>query len=153
MMTNKRMKVFLLLGVMLLSLIISGCAPGESTEPSEIDNKEYPYTLEQLLSMQGCDMLDIQSIYIHRRPFDSVMTHYEETDDVKILINSLDQGYALITESEFNTLYDDANSGSLYLNFGDIEIRLYIMPSQNVAMECDGLYYISKDVVATHIIK
>ena len=81
------------------------------------------------------------------------MTHYEEADDVKILVNGLDQGYALITEGEFNTLYDYANSGSLYLNFDDNEIRLYIMPSQNVAMECNGSYYISKDVVATHIVK
>ena len=150
---HKRTKAFLLLWVMLLGLVISGCAPEQPTKPSDTANAAYPYTLSQLLSMWGYEISDIKSITIHRRPYDSVMTHYEETDAVKTLINSLDQGYALITKNEFNTLYDYANSGSLYLNFGGNEIRLYIMPDQTAVIEYDGSYYISEDVVTTHIIK
>ena len=153
MMKRKSLKLFLVLGVVLMSIFFSGCAHEQPTEPSDTVNAAYHYTLSQLLAMQGYEISDIKSVTIHRRPFDSVMTHYEEADDVKILVNGLDQGYALITEGEFNTLYDYANSGSLYLNFDDNEIRLYIMPSQNVAMECNGSYYISNDVVATHIVK
>ena len=148
---SKRINTFLLLAIILLSFVISGCTPQQQAEPSETANNAYPYTLEQLLSMQGINISDIQSASILRRTFDSTMVHYNESKELNILITSLNQGYALITKSDFDTLCNSTDCGLLFLDFGDKETSFYILPNHNVVMKYDESYYISEDIVNTFI--
>ena len=149
----KRICVFLLLGVLLFSIALSGCSQKEET--TEATDAAYPYTFNQLMNMCGSDVSDIQSISILRRPFDSVMDRYKKEREVQQLIHSLDQGYTQISESDFLSYIDTdpINLGSMFLDCGSKQISVYILPCQKTVIECEGLYYISEDTVVTLILK
>lgn len=59
MMANKRMKVFLLLGVMLLGLVISGCAPEQPTEPTETEPDLNTVAFHELVNMNNISKIFI----------------------------------------------------------------------------------------------
>lgn len=56
---NNRIKVFLLLGVMLVSIIISGCTPEQPTEPSKTEPGSNTVMFHELVNMD-----DISKIFI-----------------------------------------------------------------------------------------
>lgn len=144
MMNSKRIKALLLLGVMVLSLLISGCEPEQGVEPSETVNEEYPYTLEQLLSMRGCDISELRYIDYFMSWFSSKLYRYEEEPDLKAQIDEIDQRYALISESEFKELRDE-NISHMYAVFGDESVLFYFTQDHHAVMVCDASYYISED--------
>lgn len=92
MMTNKRMKVFLLLGVMLLSLVFSGCMPGQGIEPTETEPGENLGYVIDMSYIEDCDVAFItESLADASRPsirgeemvamFDEFFVGIKITDD------------------------------------------------------------------------
>lgn len=63
MMTNQRMKAFLLLGVMLLGLAICGCAPEQPTEPSETAPGLNTVAFHELVNTKNIESISITALY------------------------------------------------------------------------------------------
>lgn len=62
MMTGKRMKAFLLLGVMLLSLLISGCTPQPPTEQTETEPGLNTVLFHELVDIENVSELRVYAI-------------------------------------------------------------------------------------------
>ena len=143
MLQRKRMLVFLLLGVFLLSIAMSGCSREQEIKATV--NDAYPHTLEQLVSMQGCDISDVQCIDYCPRGFSSQSFQYEKENELAWWIDRLDQGYESITEDAFKTICDFKSLAYLYLNFEQETILFYITPDGYFVMEWNGSYYLSEN--------
>lgn len=63
MMTNQRMKAFLLLGVMLLGLAICGCAPEQPTEPSETAPGLNTVAFHERVNTKNIESISITALY------------------------------------------------------------------------------------------
>lgn len=89
MMTSKRIRVFLVLGVILLGIVISGCAPEQPTEPSDIEHCAF---ILDKIHIENCDMATfIESLHAAAHPriygekmeamFSELFNGVEFTDD------------------------------------------------------------------------
>lgn len=63
MMTSKWMKVILLLGVMLVSIIISSCTPEQGTEPYETEIGLSTVTFHELVNPENIESISIAALY------------------------------------------------------------------------------------------
>lgn len=132
-MTNKRTKAFLLLGVILLSIVVSGCAPEPGTKPTEMEyGADSVYVIDKSY-IDGCDIASItESLLAAAHPrirgeemealFDEFFVGIEVTNDsVRIDEVSGNNGTRFPCQINFNCadgtnpltilIYDDGTLG------------------------------------------
>ena len=135
---RKEWKRFLLLGVMLFSIMLFGCTEGETVDK---------VSFSELIANYGYDVSDIQSVDYHASVLSSIITRYEQENELALLLNSLDQMYLSITEETFRSLCSYEELSFLYLNFEGGSIQLSIAPDGTCILTCKDAYFMSQHAV------
>lgn len=131
MMIIKRMKVFLLLGVMLLGLVISGCTPEEppKTEPS----------VNTVAFTQIIDSNNIEKIVIFLEMYSSVRLDIDNRGDLQTVIDILNSDKEQIDSGIDFSPYDV--NYSIDIIYKNKEISIKTISSNN------DIYYIVGDCI------
>lgn len=138
---NNRIKVFLLLGVMLVRIIISGCTPEQPTEPSMTEPGQDTIAFHEFVNAQNINVISIWAVYwsysirindenrIHSF-IESFLKEAQFTDNAEIV--SFD------TATVFNTMY---RLNITFMLQDGTQFSMYVSPEGFASISWNGLTY------------
>lgn len=129
---NNRIKVFLLLGVMLVSITLSGCTPEQPTEPSKTEPGLNTVAFSEII-----DANNIEKIVINLQIYSSVRLNIDNQSDLQTVLGILDSDKEQI-DSSFDYSLNDVNY-FIDLICKDKVISIEAISSNN------NIYYIVED--------
>jgi hypothetical protein len=128
MMTNKRMKVFLLLGVMILSLIASGCAPGQGTQsqtPQSEASTLKTVTFHELVDIENVSELRVYTMVLstpHVVKSEEILASFFESNlENALFIKAVEEASGIVED-----IMDESNLGG--------RLKLYFLDTEGVTI-------------------
>ena len=125
MMTSKRIRVFLVLGVILLGIVISGCTPEQPTEPSETEPGLNAVAFHKLVEIENVSELRVYTMVLstpHVVKSEEILASFFETNlENALFIKALEEASGIVED-----IMDESNLGG--------RLKLYFLDTEGVTI-------------------